>query len=57
MLMFISFAAIVDERVELGSLASSSRNDALSGSTCLKYSKTGSGCQAYFQGNCLGFAK
>ena len=30
MLMFISFAAIVDERVELGSLASSSRNDALS---------------------------
>ena len=30
MLMFISFPAIVDERVELGSLASSSRNDALS---------------------------
>ena len=28
--MFISFPAIADERVELGSLASSSRNDALS---------------------------
>ena len=28
MLMSISFPAIADERVELGSLASSSRNDA-----------------------------
>ena len=30
MLMFISFPVIVEEWVELGSLASSSRNDALS---------------------------
>ena len=32
MLMFISFPFIADERVELGELASSLRNDALSGS-------------------------
>ena len=30
MLMFISFATIVNEWVEFGSLASSSRNDAVS---------------------------
>ena len=54
MLMFISFPVIADEWVELGSLASS-RNDALA--INLKYSKTGSACQVYFQGTCPGFAK
>ena len=57
MLMFISFATIVDEWVEFGSLASSLRNDAVSDKHVLKYSKTGSGCQLCFQGNYPGFAE
>ncbi len=51
MLMFISFATIVNEWVELGSLAFSSRNDAVSDKRVLKYSKSGSDYQPYFQGN------
>ena len=57
MLMFISFPAIIFQWIALDSLASSLRTDAFSDASTYKYSKTGRGCQAYFQGNCPGFAK
>ena len=52
MLMFISFPAIVSQWVALDSLAVSSRNAAFGDQRVKNIAKTGSGCQAYFQGNC-----
>ena len=57
MLMSISFPVIADEWVELVSLASSSRNDALSDKHVESIAKPVADCQRYFQGTCPDFAK
>ena len=55
--MFISFRATPAERVALGSLTFSLRNDVLSDASISSIAKPVAVCQGYFQGHCPGFAK
>ena len=55
--MSISFPAIVDEWVALGSLAVSLRNTAFCDQRVESIAKPVAVCQGYFQGACPGFAQ